>query len=244
MILLVGGLGDLPAQWQPLIRALGPDLPVRHARRGQPGELADEVAAVHRLVRQHGDEPVDLVAHSMGAFVAEAYARSHPGYAHGLVLLDPSVEGRPRRYAEPLAGRALRPTRRAARTRLAAALLGRGQRWLDPALPPEHVDAVVAALRDGDFIDRCLTEWNAYPRWAADLLDLRRHTPLPTARSLVVTAQRHRLSGWPRRHRALARQLGGHHRVVRPSGHLVMTAHPHRVAALIRAHLADRPAGG
>ncbi|MBF6136689.1 alpha/beta hydrolase [Nocardia otitidiscaviarum] len=237
MIVLIGGLGDLPQQWAPLIRALGPESDIRHARRGDPAALAAEVAGVHRFVRRLGSERADLVAHSMGAFLAEAYARAHPEHVRHLVLLDPSVETHVRRDAKPFGGQMLRLTGRVVKTPMAAALAGRVQRRLDPALPRDYLSAVTGALRDPAFIDRCLAEWHTYPSWAADLLDLRRHTPPPTARTLIVTARRHRLSRWPRRHRTLADLLAARHHIVHPAGHLVMTTHPQRVAALIRGQL-------
>ena len=65
------------------------------ASRGFDREAPDllrEADRVLELVKEQGiDEPVTVVGHSMGAWVAEAFVRLHPEWAAGLVLLDGSV---------------------------------------------------------------------------------------------------------------------------------------------------------
>lgn len=57
-----------------------------HSPSVEPYDLEQVCAALKRLVRSLGGEPVVLVGHSMGGFVAqEAYAR-HPELARALVL--------------------------------------------------------------------------------------------------------------------------------------------------------------
>ncbi|BAW09307.1 hypothetical protein [Nocardia seriolae] len=54
---------------------------------------------------------------------------------------------------------------------------------------------------------------------------------------LIATAQRRRWSRRHRRHRALAQALGAQHRVISPSGRLMMAEHPNLLAELIGDHL-------
>jgi len=71
-------------------RLLAPDLRGRGRSSDVPGpfglaEHADDVVA---MIREHADEPVLVVGHSMGAFVAVVLAERHPQLVAGMVLVD------------------------------------------------------------------------------------------------------------------------------------------------------------
>ncbi|MFC4336820.1 alpha/beta fold hydrolase [Salininema proteolyticum] len=83
-VIIVPGLGGSAHAWNPLARSLDAVVVDRLEQDGLP-TLEDEVAHVRA---EAGRDPL-IVAHSMGAFTAEAYARRHP--VAGLVLVDPSV---------------------------------------------------------------------------------------------------------------------------------------------------------
>jgi pimeloyl-ACP methyl ester carboxylesterase len=82
--------------WQPQIddlsaslRTIAPNLPGFGGRKAFSGSLtmdmlADDVAA---LATKLGARPVVLVGHSMGGYVALAFARRHPELLRGLVLV-------------------------------------------------------------------------------------------------------------------------------------------------------------
>lgn len=106
-VILISGIGDdaTSAQWLQVERALAKHARVcRYDRPGTgassapatPGRGADELASELDAVVRHaaGDDPVILVAHSFGGYLALIYADRHPDRVSGLVLvdaLDPSV---------------------------------------------------------------------------------------------------------------------------------------------------------
>jgi pimeloyl-ACP methyl ester carboxylesterase len=57
--------------------------------REQPHAVDEDVADLHRVLEQiDAAEPIVLVAHSYGGFVAELYARTYPDQVGGLVMVD------------------------------------------------------------------------------------------------------------------------------------------------------------
>jgi pimeloyl-ACP methyl ester carboxylesterase len=95
-VVLLHGLTGSHVSWQlvadelPGRRLLAPDLRGRGRSNEMPGPFglaahADDVAA---LIRMHADEPVLVVGHSMGAFIAVVLAKRHRAAVAGLVLVD------------------------------------------------------------------------------------------------------------------------------------------------------------
>ncbi|HEY3670091.1 MAG TPA: alpha/beta hydrolase [Acidimicrobiia bacterium] len=61
----------------------------RSTPRAQPHAVDDDVADLHHVLEKIGaPEPLVLVAHSYGGFVAELYARTYPDEVGGLVMVD------------------------------------------------------------------------------------------------------------------------------------------------------------
>lgn len=84
------------AVWQPQVdafrsthRVIAPDLMGFGDSEPQPGPItmARQAAEVHALLQHLGTGPVFLIGHSMGGYVALAFAQQFPGMLHGLVLV-------------------------------------------------------------------------------------------------------------------------------------------------------------
>jgi pimeloyl-ACP methyl ester carboxylesterase len=75
--------------FQPTHRVIAPDLRGLGQSEAQPGTNTMERYAddVHALLRQLETGPVVLAGHSMGGYVALAFARRHPELLRGLVLV-------------------------------------------------------------------------------------------------------------------------------------------------------------
>lgn len=95
-VVLLHGLTGSHVSWQlvadelPGYRLLAPDLRGRGRSNDLPGPFglaahADDVAAV---IESHANQPVLVVGHSMGAFIAVVLAERHPSSVAGLVLVD------------------------------------------------------------------------------------------------------------------------------------------------------------
>jgi hypothetical protein len=272
-VLILTGLADSRWTWRPVAAAL-PGHHVVIADRLQHRvfpTLAAEVARIgHDLARVepvHGnagprdatapeaageatDRPI-LVAHSVAAFAAEAYARQHR--LAGLVLVDPSCEPRgcPRGAIRSGAARAAF----AASRRLAKLLDDTGTAGvLGPAMwrlavrrrartapSPPVAAAARAEYRHGDVICAALAEELAYPEFAADLWRLRRRTAAPTIPVRVLTALAAEPPSaadrrWSLRHRLLAESFpAGRHMDVHRCGHLMQLDRPDAIVAAVTA---------
>ncbi|MGW0120704.1 alpha/beta fold hydrolase [Streptomyces sp. NPDC003327] len=236
---LSAGLALSWFDWDPVVPLLAPHRTV--VRFDRPGHglseaaaapptaagEADRIAAVLDALGHHG--PATIVGHSIAGFHVEAFARLHPTRTAGLVLLDSSVEDRPR----PASGRASRL--------LGAALAAAGlPTALGPALrraavrhdptPPALLRRVYGTSR---VLRGALLENAWYGAVAAELLDLRARHPLPPDLPVTVLAAPDGSTRWERRQRALARRLGARYEAAGPSGHLVMRDAPGTVAGVV-----------
>ncbi|GAA3396293.1 alpha/beta hydrolase [Streptomyces roseoviridis] len=243
---LAAGLGMSWFDWDPVVPLLAPHRTVvRFDRPGHglsapaavPATLAgeaDRIAALLDALRLPG--PATVVGHSIAGFHAEAFARRHPARTAALVLVDSSVEDRPRasRTAPPLA-RALGAALSAAGI---PAALGPAGRALSVRLSARGPDPAPRALvrrvyRTSRVLRGTLDENARYGAVAAELLALREHAPLPPGLPVTVLAAPNGSARWERRQRALARRLAARYEAAEPSGHLVMLDRPDRVAEAV-----------
>lgn len=215
-VLLASGMGGTCGQWDAVAAGLAADRKViRFDRPGlgrSPAEtttptLYGEAARLAALAPDH-PQRVTVVAHSVAAWHAEAFARLHPQRIGGLVLVDPSCEPGPRR-----------------RTSAAGRALGR---WL-PALGGTWGLHATARLtgRGGGQLAAGAGEWLAYRDMAADLLEIRREHRLPAVDVVLISAGRR-----DRCQEALAAELGAKLVRLPRSGHMVQLDHP---AAVVEA---------
>ncbi|WP_435970459.1 alpha/beta fold hydrolase [Streptomyces sp. Qhu_M48] len=179
--------------------------------------------------------PVTVVGHSIAGFHAEAFARLHPDRTAHLVLVDSSVEERPRTLARTYSG-----TARVAAAVLSAAgvpaALGPAVRRAAVRHDPAPAALVRRVYRTSRVLRGALLENARYGAVAAELLDLRAAHPLPPGLPVTVLAAPDGSARWERRQRALARRLGASYEAAVPSGHLVMLDRPDAVArAVLRA---------
>lgn len=257
-VLLLGGLGEPWFDWDPTVALLQ----VRHrvVRYDRPGLGGSPPAAVRPTLVAEAEriaavidslqlaQPV-VVAHSVAALPAEAYARSHPGGIRGLVLVDPSWEpaARPRsRFAAQAAACAVRAAAAGLRAadriglsgRLGPQLWGLGRRMMarDRSVPA-HAGAVWS---QGWTAAAAFAELVAYRDWGADLQALRRVLPPPSMPVRVLTAlgdlrSERRKQAWLAGHAQLAGLFPDGRQVVLPAvGHLVGLDDPDAVAAAVQ----------
>lgn len=221
------------APWRTVVRFDRPGAGLSGHARVAPtlaGE-AERIAGILHAVGLAG--PATLVGHSLAGFHCEAFARLFPERTAGLVLVDSSVEERPR-------VRVTRGVRVGAARTGGAVLAGTGLPWaVGPAVrrvavgregPLRRVYGVSRVWRGA------LLEYATYGDAALQLDALRRAFPLPGGLPVtVLAAYGGGSSVWLARQRALAASLGAAFRVAEPSGHLVMRDAPGVVAEAVLA---------
>ncbi|MET8509600.1 alpha/beta hydrolase [Streptomyces sp. NPDC004787] len=249
---LAAGLGMSWFDWDPVVPLLAPHRTV--VRFDRPGHGLSERATApvtaageaHRIAAvldavAPGRAPVTVVGHSIAGFHAEAFARLHPARTAGLVLLDSSVEERPRpSRTAPVLARALGAALAAAGL---PAALGPGLRALSvrrssyrrPHPCPPPADLVRRVYGSSRVLRGTLDENARYAAVAAELLALRAHAPLPPGLPVTVLAAPDGSARWEHRQRTLARRLGARYEAAGPSGHLVMLDRPDAVARAVLA---------
>ncbi|WP_282691930.1 alpha/beta fold hydrolase [Streptomyces sp. CC208A] len=236
---LSAGLGLCWFDWDPVVPLLAPhrtvvrfDRPGHGLSQGSPAPptLAGEagrIAALLDALRLPG--PVTVVGHSIAGLHAEGFARLHPDRTAGLVLVDSSVEDRPRTGGPGLTV--------AAGTVLTAlglpAALGPALRRLALHPDPAPQDQVRRVYRTSRVWRGALRENARYGPVAAELLALRRTRPLPPGAPVTVLAAPDGSARWEHRQRTLARRLGARYEAAVPSGHLVMWDDPGTVARVV-----------
>ena len=244
-VVLSSGLGGAWFDWIPVTErlcerhrvvvfdrpGLGGSPPVRRL-----AGLRDEAARLAGIARWAG-APVTVVAHSLAAFHAEAFARLHPSLVHGMVLVDPSAEPRPPRYARrfnrlaPVAGHVagvpgLGWFLRLAGPRIRGAVMRRITERGDVA-PPEYARAVYTKPH---VLGALLAEHASYRQQAVDLIALREAAPFPDIPLGVITALgdvRGDGTRWRRAHESVAALSPRGWQIVLPdTGHLVQIDRP------------------
>jgi pimeloyl-ACP methyl ester carboxylesterase len=251
-VLLTSGSGGAWFDWIPVTErlrerhqvvgfdrpGLGGSPPVR-ATAG----LRDEAGRLAGLARWAGP-PVIVVAHSLAAFHAEAFARLYPGLVCGVVLVDPSAEPDAPRHARPFnrlapmagfTGRipGLGGVARLAGPRIRGAVLRRISERGDVA-PPSYARAVYTKPH---VLGAILAEHASYRQLAVDLIALRESVPFPAIPLGVITALgdvRGDGAGWRHAHERLAALSPHGWQVVLPgTGHLVQLDRPEVVAEAV-----------
>ena len=203
-VLITHGLGGAWFDWRPTLELLEgeyrlilldrPGLGLSPAGRTPPS-LAREVAILTGLAGYVG-APVTVMAHSIGGFHAEAFARERPDLVHGLVLVDTSYERDPSLPALRIAAPATRAAQVAGTLIGATGLL----RLLAPAgrrlalrfftrraddIPDDVVREVYGR---GTVVGAMIAERFAYREMAVDLAALRERLPFPPIPLVVLTA--------------------------------------------------------
>jgi pimeloyl-ACP methyl ester carboxylesterase len=206
---------------------------------GTVPRLDSEVDTLAALVDAAGGVAV-VVAHSMAGPHAEALARRRPGLVAGLVLVDGSLQWKPRPRSGEAAwrvmARALRQGMRLPPVRLGTALAGRVLMEVQTETPLS--DAMIAVARntygDRESIASVIAEQAAYRSQLADLARVRSETTWPGPPTTVITAAADGRRRWVADQARLATLLGGQHVVVEDSRHLVMLDRPELVAGAVR----------
>lgn len=101
LLLLPGLLGDAGSLWQQ-VEDLGRDHRVIAFDYPDTSSVCDQLDALVKALDAHGAERAVLVGQTLGGYLAQAFARAHPGRVEALVLVhagppDPRVARRIRR---------------------------------------------------------------------------------------------------------------------------------------------------
>lgn len=253
MCVLSAGLGLAWFDWDAVVERLAPWRTV--VRFDRPGSglsgharvaptLAGEAERIARILDALGlAGAATVVGHSLAGFHCEAFARLFPERTAGLVLVDSSVEERPR-------VRVPRRFRVGAARAGGAVLGGVGlPRAMGPSVRRLAVrgdGASAGAVRQVYGASRvlrgALLEYATYGDTALELTALRRARPLPGGLPVtVLAAYAGGAGGWLTRQRALAASLDATFRVAEPSGHLVMRDAPGGVAEAVLGTGPDEP---
>jgi pimeloyl-ACP methyl ester carboxylesterase len=226
-LVLVHGSQVNRAVWQrydtllgPDVDVVAPDLPAHGSRRDEPFTWETALATVSDAVGTDDGTPVVLVGHSLGGYVAMAWAAEHPTRPAGLGLLGAS--GVPT-GAGALVYRGLAMVQR----RLGADRMSRAMdREFDALLPP----AVAAAIKEAGYgFDGIPAAWEAVmghcrPEMLAEV----------TGPVLLVNGQLDQLRVDVRRYAAAARSARWVRVVTVPRGlHVFPLTHPHETAAAL-----------
>jgi pimeloyl-ACP methyl ester carboxylesterase len=247
-VLLLGGCGVPSYAWDDVVDLLPDYAVVRLDRPGMAGtpwpgtipRLAEEVDTLTALVDAAGGVAV-LVAHSMAGPHAEALARRHPDLVAGLVLVDASVEWKPRASAGAAAWRVaahvVRQGMRLPPVRWGTALVGRVLMGVqtETSLSPAMITVARNAYRDPEAIASVVAEQAAYGSQISDLAQVRAETTWPEPPTTVITGAADGRRRWIADQARLATLLRGRHVVVEDSRHLVMIDRPELIADAVRA---------
>ncbi|MEU8840708.1 alpha/beta hydrolase [Streptomyces roseus] len=193
--------------------------------------------------------PVTVAGHSVAGFHAEAFARLYPERTAALVLVDTSIEERPRTVlpagartgAARVLGRALTaaglPAALGPLARRAVVRASRAVRPLPSAgRTPAARDLVRRVYRTGRVWRGALLENARYPDTAAEVLALRTGRPLAAPATVLAGydgSPRRGALRWLARQAELAARLGARFEVAEPAGHLVMLDRPDLVARAV-----------
>ncbi|NUP49583.1 MAG: alpha/beta fold hydrolase [Catenulispora sp.] len=266
VVLFVQGLAGAWFEWDPVVPLLSADYRLvrfdrpglgwsqqEGARAPRPQTLVGEAERLGRVLDGVGiaaDERVVLVAHSYGAFHAEAFARLHPERVAGVVFVDASVEPDITPAAGgPWPGRAWTVGQRLAR---ATQLTGLNQ-VVGPAVRRLVYQAASTTRRDPDpelgrtvyrssRVARAVAnELASYRAAAVALLELRCELPFPEVLVQVLVGAAGAGAGghaadWLERQRGFAGLFPGAEVVeLADAKHLIAADRPDAVATAVRS---------
>ncbi|GGL26174.1 alpha/beta hydrolase [Phycicoccus endophyticus] len=204
----------------PHVELVAPDLPAHGARRGEPFTWEGALQAVTTAVGEPDGTPVVLAGHSLGGYLALAWAGRHPHRLAGLALLGAS--------AVPTGpGALLYRVLARVEHRLGADRMARGvDRELAALLP----SAVAAAVKDAGYgFDGIPDAWSAVMRECRPEL-----LTEVTAPVLLVNGQLDQLRIDARRFRRAARSAPWVRVVTVPRGlHVFPLTHPAETVAAL-----------
>jgi pimeloyl-ACP methyl ester carboxylesterase len=259
-VLISSGLGGASFDWAPVIELLRDDYRVICFDRpgmglspssGTTPSLRAAVRELAALAKWAG-EPVTVVAHSMAAFHAEAFARIHPELVRGLVLVDPSYE-RDARVRLRLAN-VFTPVYQLTGTLLEITRLARviGPWARRQILPQVSLRGEIASSRTiravygrGEVLATVLIENQAYGEMAADLAGLRRRRPFPDIPLVVLSAlgdldTPERALFWVERHAELAAMSPRGRQIELPESlHMLQLDRPDEIADAVAEVMSD-----
>ncbi|MFC6882814.1 alpha/beta fold hydrolase [Actinomadura yumaensis] len=264
-LLVTSGLGGAWFDWAPTLARLDgtyrltvfdrPGLG-RSPAGNAPPSLRREVAILAGLAARAG-EPVTVVAHSMGGFHAEAFARQRPDLVKAMVLVDPSYEHDP--SCKVRLSAAAEPVTRAigaavGATRLPWLLGPAGRRFAlkfaSRRDEPVPADVVRSVYGRGTVLATMLGEELAYREMAVDLEGLRERLPFPPIPLVVLTAlgdvkNPRKAREWAEGHRRLAEMTPYGRQVELPGDlHLLQLDRPDAIADAVAEVHARRPGDG
>lgn len=263
-VVFVQGLAGAWFEWEPVVPLLAGDHRlVRFDRPGLgwsqqevgrdgrplPQSLAGEAERLGRVLGAVGvaaDEKVIVVAHSYGAFHAEAFARLHPGRIAGVVFVDASAEpdvtpapdgpgrGFGRAVVRGTTALGLNQVLGPAVRRLVYQTASRTRR--DP-----DRESGRAVYRSSRVAAAAVNELASYRPVAVELLELRCERPFPEVLVQVLVgaagvAEDGRVRRWVERQREFARLFPGAEVVELPDAkHLIAADRPDAVATAVRS---------
>ena len=229
-LVLVHGTRFSHTQWAPYagrfpdLQVVTPDLPGHGRRLGEEFTTAGAVAAIADAVEEGDpDLPVVLVGHSLGGYMAMAYAAAHPRRLAGLVLVGAAAvpEG-VGAAAYRLLGKALVRSGEARAGALANRVIGR----------LAGVDVRDAIVAGGTSYDALTAAWDAVMADCRPGLLTGVRCPV-----LVVGGQLDQLALHARRFAAAAPD--GRVHIVRRATHFLPLTHPDELTALITDFVAE-----
>lgn len=102
-ILLIGGLGICMLEWENFIKKISENAriivyerPANAYTKNIPDNITNDlylqIFALKKTIDELKIKKTIIIAHSMGGFIAEAFARIYPEYCEKIILLDPSCE--------------------------------------------------------------------------------------------------------------------------------------------------------
>ncbi|MSS46581.1 alpha/beta hydrolase [Cutibacterium sp. WCA-380-WT-3A] len=260
VIVLMAGAAASSDFWKPVVDRLQHLDVISYDRPGLGGtiwpghypQLDEEIASLTELVgliHRHWDtrqpRKVILVAHSMAAFHAEAFARIHPEAVAGVVFVDPSVEW---------------PTHPPCRHNIA--LPNAVYKIMDSAAGPVGrcafaIGVMAQTMRSGsvvwhqfqnhrlhrvygspDAMAMAVAEWIGYDQQAWDLMAVRSDHAWPDVPTVLLSAVYSGQEQELKRHERLAPMLGARLVVVENSHHLMMLDRPEVISDAIQSALA------
>ena len=246
-VVFINGCAMSAHHWLPVVHQLPERELICFDRPGMagtpwPGDsptLDAEVGTLADLVEREFGRPAVLVAHSMGAFHAEALARLRPELVRGLVMVDPSVvweekDPGPGAVAPARVVHRLATTPPLAWTGDVAHRIGewaQSHHYRTRSFKERFRKRLKHMYRSPDSLAMGVAEYFAFDAQAWDLQLLRSQTTMPQVTGEILTAgMGHEL---PHEHQQLGKLLGLSCAQVEHSRHLMMVDRPDAIVAAI-----------